>query len=234
MGIASKARKILRNKELGGNLGTTSGTLEVTTPSGMLSSNVVFLGWVTGFLTRAGAWRRGSWCPAYENRESWGSLVRGALWLVPLSFAKRAILGNAHTLDFPQGRLSRAPTAREIGTRDFLCRCVRWRRRDSGRRCRNFEYGQVHGHNGARVVGVDFEGAAELADAFPHASDSHSGSAGRRQVLFLFRRDTLALVGDLHNHFLVAFTHANSGGATFGVAVNIREALLDHAKDSGL
>ncbi len=50
----------------------------------------------------------------------------------------------------------------------------------------------------------------------------------------LFGRDAFAFVRDLDKHFMVALTKADMGDRTSGMAMNIGEAFLYDAKNSGL
>src|SRR6185437_5532 len=93
------------------------------------------------------------------------------------------------------------------------------------------------GEGGRRIgrgVGRNFERAAKLANALPHSEDANSGARRFGEFALFFRGDTFAIVGDGELQPTGAFRDADFRFRGARVAVNVREAFLNYAKQYDL
>src|SRR5882724_12657443 len=95
---------------------------------------------------------------------------------------------------------------------------------------------QARYDNGASAVtiGSDFQCAAQLAKSFPQPTDSHAGRACRQELNFFVRRYTLALILDFDSNLAIRASNADRSDRALRMTMDVREALLDQAKNRRL
>jgi len=94
--------------------------------------------------------------------------------------------------------------------------------------------GERRPDNCSCAVRSNFQSSSQLPEPLTHATKSHSGSAGGTKFYLLIYRNALAVILNFNKDPVVFLNHANDGGIATGMAVDIREALLDHPKNRNL
>src|ERR1043166_2021816 len=91
-------------------------------------------------------------------------------------------------------------------------------------------------HDGANASAgwtrVDFEPALKLLETFAHSCNANADSAERDASLQRFRWNAATEVLHLEDDLVRLSAQRNFRGRTAGVAMNVGEAFLHHAKES--